>query len=283
MNKYLPAFIIVFLLLLILFDAGQQYFYITSFDLAPDGVTVSFFDLLKNHLGRWFVWLLFSIPFFLHVRFRYRSHRNQPVGITSALLLFTSLLLALASISILGLFAQNLTLTAENFKEFFSFFFFQKGMTFLMADVCSALLIANYSREHFLKVQVVEIKKLRKVNDELRLHGTHQEVPHLYIKTGHKLKHIPIDEIAWIQSDDYCVKVHTPTATYTLRQSLKHLEEKLQNFRFIRIHRSALLNLDYLDQINDRASTVRLKNQIEVQASKTGIQKLRQQLVSTTS
>lgn len=156
-------------------------------------------------------------------------------------------------------------------------------MTFLMAHVCSALLIANYSREHSLKVQVVEIKKLRKVNDELRQNGTHLEVPHLYIKTGHRLKHIPVDEIAWIQSDDYCVKVHTPTSTYTLRQSLKHLEEKLQNFRFIRIHRSALLNLDYLDQINYRASTVRLKNQTEVQASKNGIQKLRQQLVSTTS
>ena len=156
-------------------------------------------------------------------------------------------------------------------------------MTFLMAHVCSALLIANYARVHSLKVQVVEIKKLRKVNEQLRQHGSHQEVPHLYIKTGHRLKHIPVDEIAWIQSDDYCVKVHTPTATYTLRQSLKHLEEKLQNFRFIRIHRSALLNLDYLDQINYRASTVRLKNQTEVQASKTGIQKLRQQLVSTTS
>jgi len=252
-NKYLPAFIVVSLLLLILFDAGQQYFYITRFELAPDGVTISFSELLKSHLGRWFVWLLVSIPFFLHVKYRYRSHRNHPFDFTSVLLLFVSLFMALTSISILDLMVQNFALTIENFKEFFSFFFFQKGMTFLMAHICSALLIANFSREHSLKVQVVEIKKLRKVNDELRQHGTHQEVPHLSIKTGHKLKHIPVDDIAWIQSDDYCVKVHTSTSTYTLRQSLKHLEEELQHLRFIRIHRSALLNLDYLDQINYKA------------------------------
>ena len=128
---------------------------------------------------------------------------------------------------------------------------------------------------------MIEIKNLQKVNDELKQRGENKEVPHLNIRTAHKLKTIPIEEITWIQSDDYCVKVHTQNSSYTLRQSLKTLENKLRPFRFVRIHRSALLNLDYLDQINYKDSKVMLKNEQEVHASKTGIQKLRRQLVGS--
>ena len=191
-----------------------------------------------------------------------------------------TVVLALSIISLHSIYHQKEVLTLPILTEFFTFFFYQKGLTFLLALIGSAFLIAFYTQEKSLKVQSIEIKELQKTNLTLKRRSTLKEVPHLHIKTGYTFKSIPVDEIIWIQSDDYCVRVHTKTNAYTLRKSLKDLEVKLGNFRFVRIHRSALLNLDYLDQINFSSSTVRLKNKSEVPASKAGMKKLREELAN---
>ncbi len=281
MNRLLPYYIVISLLLLIFFDAAQQYYYLTTFQLT-DGVTaISFTRLLKSHLIRWCILLFSGIPFFAFTFRRFSRDQHDPLfNIPTIALLFTCLLFSLILVSIFSLNEQQLEFSLSNFNEFFAFFFYQKGITFLMALLISTLLIANYCKERSIKGQLVEIKRLKTENNELLKNGDAEEVPHLNIRTGHKVKPVPINEIVWIQSDDYCVKVHTSQHTYTLRQSLKVLEEKLQRFRFIRVHRSALLNLNYLDQINYKSSTIKLKNQSEVHASKTGIRKLRSQLVN---
>ena len=280
MKKYLPYFLIATLLLLIVFDAAQQQYYLTTFDLLPEGASITFFDLLKNHLIRWSIWLLSSIPFFLFLKSYISKNSDYSINSKIISLLFFSLLFALFSVSIHSLLSQDVAITASNFVESFSFFFYQKGLTFLMALIGASLLLANHAKENSLKVHLIEIKQLRKVNDQLRS-SKETKVPHLNIKTGYRLKPIPIDEIIWIQSDDYCVKVHTKDNTYTLRQSLKALQQKLEDFRFIRIHRCALLNLEYIDQINFQSSTVKLKNQSEIPLSKTGIRKLKTQMVKS--
>jgi two-component system LytT family response regulator len=47
----------------------------------------------------------------------------------------------------------------------------------------------------------------------------------------------------WVEAQDYCVLVHVAKASYLLRDSIRRLEPRLAAKGFIRVHRSALVNL----------------------------------------
>ena len=56
------------------------------------------------------------------------------------------------------------------------------------------------------------------------------------------------------------------------------IEKELKPYRFIRIHRGALLNLSYLDNINFNASSVILQDKTEIPVSKSGEQLLKREI-----
>jgi two-component system, LytTR family, response regulator len=65
----------------------------------------------------------------------------------------------------------------------------------------------------------------------------------LPIRDGDRLYLVGVDEIDWIEAADYYVEVHAGARTYLHRESLQHLEAMLDH-RFVRIHRSRLVNKD---------------------------------------
>ena len=52
------------------------------------------------------------------------------------------------------------------------------------------------------------------------------------------------DEIDWIEADDYYAAVHTRGRRHLIRESLTSLEARLDSARFVRVHRSAIVNLE---------------------------------------
>lgn len=52
------------------------------------------------------------------------------------------------------------------------------------------------------------------------------------------------DEIDWIEADDYYARLHVSGRSYLIRETMRHLEERLDPRRFIRVHRSAIVNID---------------------------------------
>ena len=52
------------------------------------------------------------------------------------------------------------------------------------------------------------------------------------------------EEIDWIEADDYYAAVHTRGRRHLIRESLSSLESRLDPARFVRVHRSAIVNLD---------------------------------------
>ena len=277
-------FIVLFMFLLIVFDAFQQRYYINSFNLTDEPVLLS--TLLKSHFTRWLIWGLISIPFGILV---WRFLINQKIhSFTSKLLLAAvaviSFLISVFLICLVSIWQQEVALTFTTLQEYFVFFAYQKGLTFFMAYVTMVLLLNNYARSKKVKDQEVEIINLQQASDELNKTlqlKNNQSEPHLTVKTGYKIKPIPLNQIIWIQADDYCVKVHTGNSSYSLRKSLKALEEQLRPFRFIRIHRGALLNLEYIDQINFESATIRLQNASELPLSRSGIRTLKKRIKET--
>jgi two-component system LytT family response regulator len=60
---------------------------------------------------------------------------------------------------------------------------------------------------------------------------------------------IPVNEIEWIEGDTYYVRVHARGRVRLLRERLSKLESALDPARFHRTHRSALVRLDLIREV----------------------------------
>jgi two-component system, LytTR family, response regulator len=69
------------------------------------------------------------------------------------------------------------------------------------------------------------------------------------IKEGARFFFIPVGEVVYITSEEKYVEVHTLTRKALVRTTMALLEERLDPGKFVRIHRSILLNLDHLREI----------------------------------
>jgi len=65
------------------------------------------------------------------------------------------------------------------------------------------------------------------------------------------------DEIDWIEADDYYAAVHARHGRHLIRESLASLEQRLDSSRFLRAHRSAIVNVDRVREMtSDQGETL---------------------------
>ena len=263
---------------LIFYDAAQQKFYLDMFELAPKS-DYSLGSLFIQHLIRWGIWLLISAPFGIMAWRAIKSNPRQfdtAVALRLAMLILTSILISLVVISLATIGVQSLSLDA--FGELFTFFFFQKSLLFFMADCTILILFYSYSRELVIQSQYVAIENYKQQNQDESAKAI-PDIPQMLIRTGNRITPVLLEEIVWIQSDDYCSKIHTSDdKSFSLRKSLKSLEAELRPYGFVRIHRSALLNLKSVEQLSLDRSVVRLQNHVELPVSKSRVKSLKESL-----
>ena len=69
-------------------------------------------------------------------------------------------------------------------------------------------------------------------------------IERLVVSTPSREVVIPVKDVDWISADDYYVQVHVGSQSYLLRESLNSLESRLDATRFVRVHRSAIVQID---------------------------------------
>lgn len=69
------------------------------------------------------------------------------------------------------------------------------------------------------------------------------------LKTGSDLHFIKTADIIWVESQADFVKVHTTGAAQLVRETLQSLEARVDPAKFLRIHRSSLINLDHVKKV----------------------------------
>jgi two-component system, LytTR family, response regulator len=72
------------------------------------------------------------------------------------------------------------------------------------------------------------------------------------IKQGSRSIVIRAEEVTWIEAEDYCVMVHSARGHHLIRASLAWLEERLDPARFVRAHRTAIVNVEHVREMDDR-------------------------------
>lgn len=71
----------------------------------------------------------------------------------------------------------------------------------------------------------------------------------LVVKTAGHIRFVRVDELDWIEAADYCAKLHAGERVHVIRESLQALEGRLDPARFFRVHRSAIVNLDRVREL----------------------------------
>ena len=71
----------------------------------------------------------------------------------------------------------------------------------------------------------------------------------LVVPNGIKQSFVKVTDIDWIEAADYCAVLHVGVKSYALRQTIKQLAYRLDPKKFVRIHRSAIVNVDRVKEI----------------------------------
>ncbi|HLP33292.1 MAG TPA: LytTR family transcriptional regulator DNA-binding domain-containing protein [Bacteroidia bacterium] len=101
------------------------------------------------------------------------------------------------------------------------------------------------------------------------------------VKTGSKIRIIPVHDILYFEADDDYIRIHTADGSFLKKKTMQYFEQTLNSLQFVRVHRSYIIQVAYLtriDQENGEHHTAILKNGAKVPLSRTGYPKLKEVL-----
>ncbi len=120
-------------------------------------------------------------------------------------------------------------------------------------------------------------EQLRSALSTLRK-GAQREYPlRLVVPNGTRDTFVNVDEIEWVEAADYYACLHVGTRSLMLRETIKQLGETLDPKKFVRVHRSAIVNIAYVQEIlreGRNEGWVSLSSGQRVRMSKAGWQNL---------
>ena len=83
----------------------------------------------------------------------------------------------------------------------------------------------------------------------------HQTKDRLIVRSGGRVIFVPVDEIDWIEADANYVRVHLRgNIAHLSRQTMGKMTEQLDGSQFIRIHRSFIVNVNRIRELQPGSS-----------------------------
>ncbi len=136
------------------------------------------------------------------------------------------------------------------------------------ADDYLSLEFINKSLLKSISKRLHKLEKIRtsinnKINSFEEENGKPKREDHILVKIGNKLKLVKFDEIVCITAmKEYSRIITTDNCKIVVRKSLKAWISLLPSKSFLQIHRSTIININFIEKIvktNDRVYTVHLK------------------------
>ena len=76
----------------------------------------------------------------------------------------------------------------------------------------------------------------------------------MLIRTNSRVLFVLVEDIDYIVAEDYYSALHVGTRTHLMREPLKELEARLDPKTFVRIHRSAIVNIRRIKELRQTES-----------------------------
>lgn len=110
-----------------------------------------------------------------------------------------------------------------------------------------------------------------------------QVLERLVVRSQGRVLFLSVADIDWIEAAGYYACLHVGSDTHVLRRSLSELEQDLGDERFIRIHRSSIVNLDRISGLELQAGgeyEVVLRSKVRLRLSRRYRKRLQQRMVA---
>lgn len=108
----------------------------------------------------------------------------------------------------------------------------------------------DYAR--FLKAA----EKAKEIHENIQRQGA----DHIFIKKESRLVRVDFKDIHWVEALADYVNIYTPKERHTVLSTMKAIEAKLPESQFMRIHRSYIVRLDQIREIEDNNVALEGKN-----------------------
>ncbi len=100
----------------------------------------------------------------------------------------------------------------------------------------------------------------------------------IVVKNGQKIEVIPVSDIVYLQAEGDYVMIHSTKGRFLKEQTMKSFENELPSNKFVRIHRSSIINVDFIASIElyeKQSQILKLKNGAQVKISQSGYRTLK--------
>ncbi|MCD6333551.1 MAG: LytTR family transcriptional regulator DNA-binding domain-containing protein [Bacteroidales bacterium] len=150
-------------------------------------------------------------------------------------------------------------------------------------------LLKPYSRERFAEAVSRAIQKLsagytadkRLKTLNITARSEEEYFDRLVVRTGSRIKVIPVDEIELIRAEDDYVSLVTAQGSYLKQITMTRLEQSLDPNKFVRVHRSCIVSISRISQIEPYEKDSKMlvmKSGVKTRISRTGLKRLHEQL-----
>ena len=119
--------------------------------------------------------------------------------------------------------------------------------------------------------------------EKIRLHfaESDEKLHRVVIKKSGKIHVISTDDIHFLEAQDDYVMIYTEEGKHLKQQTMKYFENHLDQEQFVRVHRSYIANIGYIERIEPYEKTnfiIILKDGKKVPVSRSGMQALKENL-----
>ncbi len=101
----------------------------------------------------------------------------------------------------------------------------------------------------------------------------------IVVKTGTKVKIIPVHDIQYLEADDDFVKIYTAEGSFLKNKTMSFYEQSLDPQLFVRVHRSYIVQINQITRIDPYQKETHmaiLRDGKQIPVSKTGYVKLKE-------
>jgi len=131
-------------------------------------------------------------------------------------------------------------------------------------------------------IQHLQYEKEKIENLLKNLHPEKKYLDRMLVKQLGKIIILNTEEINWIEAMEDYVNLHTARGDYLVLQSLSNLETKLDPNRFIRVHRSYIVNIDAIREIEQWPNSrykLHLQDGHQITLSRSGVKRLKKLMI----
>jgi two-component system LytT family response regulator len=113
------------------------------------------------------------------------------------------------------------------------------------------LRLVDFPAEEPAQEPAQEPEQLRPLVEQLlkELRSHRHRGSRVVVKTGGKVLFLRAEEVEWVEAAGNYVRLHVGGESHLFRESMKNMETRLDSELFVRIHRSAIVNVDHIREL----------------------------------